>query len=214
MDPEDSLADDVDVCRLERARPHRTSQLLTAVLDPPWVVALVWMVASLAVPGITWPRRLSFLAVGLICLVGGPYSALLAFLRAGRLGDRQVVRRRERHRLYIAIVGWVVVGILAVVALGAPRRLVAVVVAMLIGLVLVAVANLFTKASFHTAVCAGAAVILSMLWWPAGLVLGVATPLVAWARRDEGRHSASQVILGAVLGVVGGSSFALVGASG
>lgn len=214
MDPQDSLADDADVRRLERARPRRASERLTAVFDPPWVVALVWVVASLAVPGVTWPHRLTFLAVGLTCLVGGPYSALFAFLRAGRLGDRQVVRRRERHRLYAAIVGWVVVGILAVVTLGAPRRLVGVAIAMLMGLLLVAVANLITKASFHTAVCAGAAVILAMLWWPAGLVLGVATPAVAWARWDEGRHSASQVILGAVLGVVGGSSFALVGASG
>lgn len=104
----------------------------------------------MAVPGLTWPHRLIFLAVGLICLVGGPYSALIAFLRAGRLGDRQVVRRRERH-------------------------------------VLVAVANLIMKASFHTAVCAGAAVILWMLWWLAGLVLGVATPAVGWARQDDGR---------------------------
>lgn len=169
------------------------------------------MAASLTVAGITWPRRLSVLAVGLIGLVGGPYSALFAFLRAGRLRDRQVVRRRERHRLYAAIVGWVVVGILAVVALGAPRRLVGVVIAMLIGLLLVAVANLVTKASFHTAVCAGAAVILSLLWWPAGLLLGVATPVVAWARWDEGRHSAGQVILGTVLGAAGGASFALMG---
>ena len=99
MDLQDSLAGDVDLRRLERARPHRASQLLTAIFDPPWVVAFVWVVASMALPGITWPRRLSFLAIGLICLVGGPYSALLAFLRAGRLGDRQVVRRRERHRL-------------------------------------------------------------------------------------------------------------------
>ena len=105
-----------------------------------------------------------------------------------------------------------VVGILAVVALSAPRRLVGVVIAMLIGLLLVAVANLGTKASFHTAVCAGAAVILSMLWWPAGLVLGVATPVVAWARWDEGRHSAGQVILGVLLGAVGGASFTLIGA--
>ena len=95
--------------------------------------ALVWVVASMALPGITWPRRLSFLAVGLICLVGGLYSALLAFLRAGRLGDRQVVRRRERHRVYAAILGWVVGGILAVMALGAPRWLVAVAVVMLTG---------------------------------------------------------------------------------
>ncbi len=214
MDPHDPLADDVDLRRLKRAHPHRASELLTAILAPPWVVALVWVAASLAVPGITWPHRLIFLAIGLICLVGGPYSALLAFLRAGRLDDRQVVRRRDRHRLYAAIASWVVVGILAVVALGAPRRLVGVVIAMLIGLLLVAVANLITKASFHTAVCAGAAVVLSLLWWPAGLVLGLATPAVGWARWDEGRHSAGQVVFGAVLGAVGGASFALVGASG
>lgn len=213
MAPQDSLADDVDVRRLERARPHRASELLTAIFDPPWVVALVWVVASLTVPGITWPHRLTLLAVGLICLVGGPYSALIAFLRAGRLGDRQVVRRRERHRLYAAIVAWVVVGMLAVVALGAPRPLARVVIAMLIGLVLVVVANLITKASFHTAACAGAAVILSMLWWPAGVILGVATPDVAWARWDEGRHSVGQVVLGGVLGAVGGASFAPLGAS-
>lgn len=41
MDPQDSLADDVDVRRLERVRPHRASELLSAVFDPPWVVALV-----------------------------------------------------------------------------------------------------------------------------------------------------------------------------
>jgi len=34
--------------------------------------------------------------------------------------------------------------------------------------------------------------------------------VVAWARWDEGRHSAAQVLLGAVLGAVGGVSYLLI----
>ena len=41
-DPQDSLTDDGDLRRLERARPHRATQLLTSIIDSPWMVALVW----------------------------------------------------------------------------------------------------------------------------------------------------------------------------
>lgn len=200
---------DEDLRRLSRARPRRASIILTAVLDPLWVVGFVWVVACLAVPGIGWSERWIFLGVGLVSLVGGPYGSLMVFLHSGRVSDRQVVRRRERYLLYVAIAVWVVAGCLVVVGLRAPSGLIGVVVAMLAGLVLVAVANLFAKASLHSAVCAGAAVVLLCLWWPLGLVVGVATPLVAWARWNEGRHSAGQVVAGVVLGVVGGASYLL-----
>lgn len=200
--------DDEDAARLASRGTHRPAAVIGRILSPPYIVCLVWVVACLTTSAD--PRmRLSSLAVGLIFLVAGPYLTLAMMLRSGAVSDAQVVRRGERHWLYSLILAWVMVGVAGLVIIRAPWALVAVAAAMFTGLGLVGVANLVTKASFHLASLAGAAVVLCLLWWPAGICCAAAIPVAGWARVNEGRHSWPQVVLGAVLGGLGGASYLL-----
>lgn len=168
----------------------------------------MWVVACLVTSAD--PRvRLTCLAVGLIFLVAGPYLTLAVLLRIGAVSDAQVVRRAERHWLYGLILVWVMVGAAGLLIVRAPGALVAAAAAMFTGLGLVGLANLVTKASSHLATLVGAAVVLCLLWWPAGVCCAAAVPVAGWARVDEGRHSWPQVVLGTVLGALGGASYLL-----
>lgn len=200
--------EDTDVARLAARGTHRTAAVFGRILSPPYIVCLVWVVACLTTSA-DLRMRLSSLAVGLIFLVAGPYLTLAVLLRSGAVSDAQVVRRGERHWLYGLILVWVMMGVAGLVIIRAPWALVAVAAAMFTGLGLVGLVNLVTKASFHLASLAGAAVILCLLWWPAGICCAAAIPVAGWARVDEGRHSWPQVVLGAALGGLGGASYLL-----
>lgn len=200
--------EDVDVARLASRGTHRVAAAVARILSPPYVVSLVWVVACLTTSAD--PRvRLTCLAMGLVFLVAGPYLTLAVLLRIGAVSDAQVVRRAERHWLYGLILVWVMMGAAGLLIIRAPSELVAVAAAMFTGLGLVGLANLVTKASSHLATLAGAAVVLWLLWWPAGVCCALAVPLAGWARVDEGRHSWPQVILGTVLGGMGGACYLL-----
>lgn len=200
--------DDEDAARLAARGTHRTAAGVGRILSPPYIVCLVWVVACLTTSA-DLRMRLSSLAVGLIFLVAGPYLTLAVLLKSGAVSDDQVVRRGERHWLYSLILAWVMMGAASLVIIQAPWALVAVAAAMFTGLGLVGLVNLVTKASFHLASLAGAAVVLSLLWWPAGICCAAAIPAAGWARVNEGRHSWPQVVLGAVLGGLGGASYLL-----
>ncbi|MDN5964172.1 MAG: hypothetical protein L0H81_06470 [Actinomyces sp.] len=200
--------EDADVARLASRGTHRVAAAVARILSPPHVVSLVWVVACLVTSAD--PRvRLTCLAVGLIFLVAGPYLTLAVLLRIGAVSDAQVVRRAERHWLYGLILVWVMVGAAGLLIVRAPGALVAAAAAMFTGLGLVGLANLVTKASSHLATLVGAAVVLCLLWWPAGVCCAAAVPVAGWARVDEGRHSWPQVVLGTVLGALGGASYLL-----
>lgn len=201
---------DPDERRLAEATPSRAATLTGRILNPPQVVAAVWIVGCVTVPDLSRSDRCIFLALGLVTLVIGPYLMMRIQLRRGCIGDHQVVRRGERHGLYAAVLGWVAAGCLLLWALGAPLRLLGVTIAMLLGLGLVAAANLVTKASLHVATVAGAVIILLALCRPIGICFLPAVPLTAWARLREGRHSLTQVALGACIGALGASSYFLI----
>jgi membrane-associated phospholipid phosphatase len=84
--------------------------------------------------------------------------------------------------------------LVVLVLLHASRELLAVLVAMLVGLTISLLITLVWKVSLHTATLAGAIAILALL-----LPLVV---FVGWARMKLGSHSPLQASVGAGLGVV------------
>ncbi len=96
-------------------------------------------------------------------------------------------------------------------AAGAPRELVALVAAMLVGLVTSLFVTLFWKLSIHTAVSAGAILILVLVFGRGFFALAPLVGLVAWARVVSGDHDVGQVLAGAALGAtVAGVLFSLL----
>lgn len=83
---------------------------------------------------------------------------------------------------------------------GAPRPLVALIVAMLAGLGAMGAVTLAWKASMHLAVASGAVAVLTIENHLAGAIAALALPVLAWARWRDGRHSIAQLIGGGIIG--------------
>lgn len=79
-------------------------------------------------------------------------------------------------------------------------ELLALIVAMAVGLIVALAITLVWKLSIHLA--AGAVVILMLVFGPALVVLAPVVVLVAWARVELGDHTVEQVAAGAVIGAV------------
>ena len=188
-----------DLIRQERARPSAIADRMSNLLDPGIVVAaLVLAVARAASPG--WLPALGWSALIVTFAVLLPYAALALLVRTGRVADRHVIRRDERHLPALIALVSVVVGTLVLTALNAPRDLLALVWALVAGVATLGLVTTLSKASLHTAVIAGAVTILTIRLGAGALLLSPLVALVGWARWRAGRHTGWQVALGAALG--------------
>jgi hypothetical protein len=138
--------------------------------------------------------------VTLALAVGVPYALLVRAMRTGRADDRQLVRRSQRPRLLGGAAVAVAGAVLVLQVAGAPRQVVALVLAMLCGLVVIGVTTLVWKASMHLSVAAGACAVLLLEQPTAGVAALAVLPVLAWARWRDGRHSWPQLAGGAVIG--------------
>lgn len=189
---------------------YRLARLITEVLAPAPVAGSLlllvgWHSASNAAEGLLW----GFLAALFAVLL--PFLYLVRGVRRRQFTDHHVRIRQQRPLpLSVGIIS-VLVGLGLIVALGAPRELVALVTAMVVGLGVSTLVTLFWKISIHVAVVAGAVAILVLVYGPELLVLAPLIGLVGWARIELGDHSTAQVLIGALLGAsVAAAVFALL----
>lgn len=126
-----------------------------------------------------------------------PYGIVIAGVHCRRWGDRHLRVRRQRPAPFLAAIASVLAGLALLLALDAPRQLVALVVAMLTGLATTLVVTLWWKLSLHTAAASGTVAILALIFGPELTLALPVTTLVAWvagaARRphpgpDPGRR--------------------------
>jgi membrane-associated phospholipid phosphatase len=85
-------------------------------------------------------------------------------------------------------------------ALDAPRQLVALVVAMLAGLAATLVVTLWWKLSLHTAAAGGTVAILALTFGPTLTLALPVVAVVAWSRVRLGDHTPAQTLASAALG--------------
>ncbi|HEX5205704.1 MAG TPA: phosphoesterase PA-phosphatase [Actinoplanes sp.] len=150
------------------------------------------------------------LLAALFCAVI-PYAMILRGVRRGRLSDRHIGERSQRTGPLLSGLGSVLAGLALLVAGGAPRELIALVVASFAGGAVATGINHFWKSSIHAGVAAGSAVVLVLVFGPALLVAGVAVVAVGWSRVQLRDHTVAQVVVGAVIGaVVAGVVFGLL----
>lgn len=181
------------------SRIERVATLVTDVLAPAYLVitlliAVGGSTGSSVATGIGW----GFLAA-LFCGVI-PFGFILIGVRRGRLTDQHVGRREQRIVPLGFAVASVIVGLIALWVLDAPRDLIALVVAMLAGLIVTISVTVKWKVSVHTAVAAGTVVILCLVF---GWICLLAAPIVvaiAWSRVTLRDHTLAQVTVGAILG--------------
>ncbi|MDQ6670670.1 MAG: phosphoesterase PA-phosphatase [Chloroflexota bacterium] len=175
------------------------AHLLTEGLAPAPVAGVLllivaWHSATSLADALLWG------VIAVVCAAVLPMAYILRGVRRRRLTDRHVHLRHQRPLPLLVGVTSVLAGI-GVLTLGhAPRELVALVVAMGVGLASSLLVTLRWKISIHVAVVAGAVVILILVFGPTWLALTPLVAGVAWARVVLGDHSLAQSAAGSILG--------------
>jgi hypothetical protein len=175
------------------------ASLLTSIFAPAHlVIGLLLLVGSVSHPspvrGLGW-GILAALLVGV-----APYAWVLYAVSRGRFATRHIPERGQRLLPLAVAAAWAATGVAVLGILGAPRQLVALVIAMLAGLAVVAVITTCWKISLHTAVAGGTATILTVVFGPALLATAVVIIGIGWSRIQRRDHTSAQTIAGALLG--------------
>jgi membrane-associated phospholipid phosphatase len=189
---------------------RRLARVITEVLAPANVGSAVfllvaWHSTSTIGEALRWGLLTIFFTIAV------PFSFILWGVRRRRFTDLHVRLREQRPVVLTVGIVSALIGLILIAALGAPRELIALVVAMEVGLVISLAITLFWKLSIHVASVAGAIVILVLVFGPPYLLLTPVVALVGWTRVELGDHTPSQVTVGAVIGAaVAASVFQLL----
>ena len=185
---------------------NRLAKLISLWVDPRYLVGPVVLVVALR-----GTASLIEAAGWTLLTLATAVLPLLAFIalqtRRGAFADDQVPERHLRNQVYLVGNACLLVCLLILVLLRAPRSLVALFLAMLTTNATATGLNLRWKVSVHTGSVAGAAVSLLALVGPPALPTMVLIPLVGWTRVALRRHTLGQVIAG---GLIGGGVTAFV----
>ncbi|GAA1978526.1 hypothetical protein [Kitasatospora viridis] len=193
-------------------RARRWAQMITDGMEPKNIITAVCAIIGsgrFGLPGLGWAA---------ICVV---FAAVLPVLFIHRVVKREGGGWAQRHltevQLRIVVIPiillMVTAGLLLLVALHAPKAIIAMQAAMLatLGAVYLITVWWTWKISGHTSVYAGAVAMAAVElgpWWWLALPLVV---IIAWARVTLREHTLAQTVAGAALGVtVAGTVFALL----
>lgn len=180
-------------------RKGTLARVVTEVLAPAnLVVGLLVAVAWHSAP--TTPTRLAWGAVAAAFAGVLPLAYLLRGARQGRWEDHHVGEREKRPAVIIVILASVLVGTALLAATSAPRELLALLGAMVAGLVVTLAITLVWKISVHAAVASGTVIVLTLVFGPLAGVLWLLVALVCWSRIALGDHTVGQVLAGAAAG--------------
>jgi len=178
---------------------RRLARVLTDVFAPlPTVAVLLIVMAAHSAPTAAEAVRAGLVAAFFVSVV--PVLYIMRGVRRHRLSDHHVSVRQQRPIVLLVAIVSVMAGLGVLRAIGAPQELVALVGAMVAGLVGSLLVTLVWKISVHAAVTAGAVVILVLVFGPALLALAVVVVLVCWSRLELGSHTISQVVVGSAFG--------------
>jgi len=176
-----------------------TARLLTSIFAPAHlVIGLLLLVGAAsrpsAVRGLAW-GVLAALLIGV-----APYAWVLLAVRRGRFASRHIPERAQRLLPLGVAAGCAAASVAVMAILGAPRQLIALLLAMLAGLAVTAAITTRWKISLHTAVAGGTATILIIVFGLALLSTAVLVVGIGWSRVHARDHTIAQVILGGLLG--------------
>lgn len=184
-----------DLIRLASRRRSRAADVVSVVLDPflvTFVGLVVLSVRAAGVPGLGWALLAAVFCVGI------PEGTVRWWVRRGRVGDRQLVQREQRHLPLLVAAGSVALGVVVLLVAGAPSTVTAFVLGGLTAVAVMAALTRVVKASFHAGVIAAVVSVFAVDGLPAPLVVACVplVVLVGWARVRAGRHTVAQVLLG------------------
>jgi hypothetical protein len=177
----------------------KAARLVTEILAPaPTVAILVLLIAWHSAP--TVAEAVSRGALAVLFVSAMPFLYIVRGVRRGGLTDHHVGVRQQRTVPLLVGGASMLVGLIVLAILGAPRDLVALVAAVTVGLASSLLVTLVWKISIHAAVVSGAVTILVLVFGPPALVSAPLVPVVCWARVAVRDHTLAQTLARAVLG--------------
>ncbi|HSK61019.1 MAG TPA: hypothetical protein VK935_18410 [Actinomycetospora sp.] len=178
-------------------RRERAARLVTTATSPTLLLALLYPVVGALAVG---PVGVAWSLVGMLFTVAIPAFIVDRGVRSGRYTDHHL-REREQRAVPLGLAALsVATGVVVLLVAGAPREITALQVAVLVTVAVATAITLLWKISFHTAVVAAAASVLTLLGGPWWALSWVAVPVVGWARLVLRAHTLAQVAAGLVVG--------------
>jgi hypothetical protein len=185
---------------------ERTAVLISRVFNPlyvavPAVLAVSLKVSSDLLHGFLW--WLLYITFSTVI----PFVDLLVRLRLGKVSDFHVSKKEERTMPMLYNIGYVTVGVVLMVVLGAPTAIVAAGVTSLIMVIISLFVNFWWKISLHAFGLFEIYTLLvlvfrSWAFFAYNSYLLVMLAAVCWARIHLKKHTPSQVLAGAIGGIV------------
>ncbi len=179
---------------------NRAARWLTEVFQPPVVVTLQLLVSPVIEPGFPGTLAYGALAALFVCVL--PLVLLLVLVKLGKVTDHHVSDRHQRAPVLLMALASVIAGLLVLQAVGAPRSVLVMVLAIVAGIVVLAAVSPFWKMSGHAAAVSSAAAIFVLMLGPAWLPLLVLIPAVGWSRVVLRAHTRAQVLAGSLFGAL------------
>lgn len=180
---------------------NKVAWAVTNVFAPQYVAFLAPVLTGGVADGLT--GALWGLGAAAVC-VGVPAAVIGIGVRRGRLDSMHVVDRTSRKGPLLSGLVALILGLVVLIAAGAPPVVKATVAVMLACVAVMGAVTIRWKISFHTGVVAGTTVMLAHLLPPAYILpIGAAiTALVSWARVRVSHHTPAQTIAGATTGAI------------
>lgn len=121
---------------------------------------------------------------------------------SGKKIDLDIPDRRERTRPLTFVITSYLIGTAALYAVNAPEITTVLMFCYFSNTLIVLIINLFWKISIHAMGVAVPTTSLIYVFGPIGAIFALIIPVVMWSRVQLRRHTAFQVIIGALLGFV------------
>lgn len=179
---------------------NRAARWLTEVFQPPVVVTVQLLVSPVTQEGFPGTVAYGALAALFVCVL--PLLLLLFLVRIGKVTDHHVSDRKQRAPVLLMALGSILAGLLVLDAVDAPESVVAMVLAVVGGVVVLALVSPFWKMSGHAAAISCSAVIAVLMLGAAWAPLLLLVPAVGWSRVVLRAHTVAQVVAGSAFGGV------------
>ena len=177
---------------------NRVARVITEALQPPVTVALLLLLSPAMEPG--FPGTVWFGAVAVLFVCVLPLAAVVLLVRLGKVTDHHVSDRKQRAPVLAMSVVSLLAGLAVLLSINAPYSVIVVVLAIVGGVVVLAVISLFWKISGHAGAMALTAVISVLILGVQWLPLLLLVPAVGWSRVVLRAHTVAQVVAGALIG--------------
>ncbi|HKS03274.1 MAG TPA: phosphatidic acid phosphatase [Arthrobacter sp.] len=177
---------------------NRVARVITEALQPPITVALLLLLSPAMEPG--FPGTVWFGAVAVLFVCVLPLAAVVLLVRLGKVTDHHVSDRKQRAPVLAMSVVSLLAGLAVLMAINAPYSVIVVVLAIVGGVVVLAVISLFWKISGHAGAIALTTVISVLILGAQWLPLLLLIPAVGWSRVVLRAHTVGQVVAGALVG--------------